>query len=71
MSPHRIELRQARNKQFYLVIKATNGRIILTSETYSSSAHAVRAGKSIMSAGYFVWVSGGKVVLQGRKLLRR
>ncbi len=32
----KFEILKSRNKQFYFVLKATNGEVILTSETYKS-----------------------------------
>ena len=45
------EIKRAKNKEFYFNLKATNGEIILTSETYKSRTGARNGIKSIQKNG--------------------
>ncbi|MGF1693924.1 YegP family protein [Photobacterium kagoshimensis] len=43
----RYELKQARSQQFYFVLKAGNGEVILTSEMYTTKAAALSGIASV------------------------
>lgn len=50
-----IELKRAKKNQFYFRVKAKNGRVLVTSETYKSKASAWKAMESLenLMMGYF------------------
>lgn len=45
------EIKRAKNKQFYFNLKAINGEVILTSETYRTRAGARNGIKSVQKNG--------------------
>ncbi|ENM5853497.1 YegP family protein [Vibrio mimicus] len=47
MSQSVYELKKSTNGQFYFVLKASNGQVIVTSETYTSKQNALNGINSV------------------------
>lgn len=58
----RIVVKQATNGAWFWHLKARNGRILATSETYSSRSKAVKVARRVALLGY---CNGFKVVVEG------
>lgn len=49
----KFEILKAKNRQFYFVLKSTNGEVILTSETYKSKQACKDTIKLIKRGSFF------------------
>lgn len=62
----KFELKQNRRSEWYFVLKAGNGEVIATSETYSSKAAAKKGINSIrLNAPFAKTVEVGREILHG------
>lgn len=50
----KLEIRKGKSGKWYWRIKATNGRIVCHSETYSSKSKAIQTAKQIVKNEIFV-----------------
>lgn len=45
-----IVIKQSTDKQYYFIVKAANGKVLMTSETYKRRANAMKGIKALKKA---------------------